>query len=252
MEKTRRNIGQLITRFIGLSVFILILWETIVWFFALPNYILPNPQLVWSTITQNFFLISQHFIPTLIETVFGLLLGIIFGIIAALIIAYNKILRYWFLPLLLISQAIPAFAIAPLLVIWLGYGMTAKIITTSIMVFFPVTSNFYDGLIRTPQIFLDQAKLMTASSKQILWKIRVPAALPQLASGIRLAAVYAPMGAIVAEWVGSSHGLGFLMLNANARMQIALVFSCLIFIVILALGLYALVDFLLKKWITWE
>lgn len=252
MAKARRNIGQFLVCLIGFSVFMLILWQAAVWFFALPNYILPSPQSVWITFGQNFFLVSHHFISTLIETILGLLLGIIFGVIAALIITHNKILRYGFLPLLLISQAIPVFAIAPLLVIWLGYGMTAKIMTTSMMVFFPVTSNFYDGLLRTPQIFLDQAKLMTASSKQILWQIRVPAALPQLASGIRLAAVYAPMGAIVAEWVGSSRGLGFLMLNANARMQIALVFSCLIFIVILALGLYALVNFLLKVWITWE
>jgi putative hydroxymethylpyrimidine transport system permease protein len=226
-------------------------WQIIVFIFALPAYILPGPWLVFLSIYKNFYLLLQQFIPTLIETLLGLLLGLGFGMLAALWMAQIKWGRKWLFSLLLASQAIPTFAIAPLLVLWFGYGMSAKIITTSIMVFFPVTSSFYDGLLHTPKIFLEQANIMNALPAKLLWQIRVPAALPHLASGIRLAAVYAPVGAIVGEWVGSSRGLGFLMLNANARMQTALVFACLIFILLLSLSLYGLVNFLLKKYINW-
>jgi len=120
------------------------------------------------------------------------------------------------------------------------------------MIFFPVTTAFYDGLRRTPRAWLDMAKTMNATRWSILWQIRIPAALPALASGLRVAAALAPIGAIIGEWVGSSHGLGFLMLNANGRMQITLMFAALFSITMLTLVLYYSVDWILRRTITWK
>jgi putative hydroxymethylpyrimidine transport system permease protein len=229
-----------------------IVWQLIVWFFKLPNYILPTPLAVIHTWITNFSLIWQQTQPTLIETLLGLFFGALAGILSALLLAMFKPARLWLIPVLVISQAIPTFAIAPLLVVWFGYGEASKVITATIMIFFPVTTAFYDGLRRTPLAWLDLAKTMGANRWAILWHIRIPAALPALASGLRVATALAPIGAIIGEWVGSSHGLGFLMLNANGRMQITLMFAALFSITLLTLVLYYTVDWILHRTITWK
>jgi putative hydroxymethylpyrimidine transport system permease protein len=120
--------------------------------------------------------------------------------------------------------------------------MTSKIVTAMIMIFFPIASSFFDGLKQTHQDWVDLAKTMNAKKWRFFWYIRIPAALPNLASGLRVATVAAPIGAIIGEWVGASQGLGFLMLNANARMQIDLMFACLVTLILFSLTLYFLVD----------
>ncbi len=229
-----------------------ILWQIANTVFQFPEYILPSPLMILKTWLQQWQLISTQAIPTIIETLLGLFLGCLLGVLAALCIAYFRTTHHWLLPILLLSQAIPTFAIAPLLVIWFGYGLSSKIACTIIMLFFPITSNFYDGLRRTPVEYLDLAKVMHASKLQIFLKIRILAALPNLASGLKIAATIAPIGAIIGEWVGSSKGLGYLMLNANARMEIPLMFAALFTIIILTLLLYFAVDMLTKRIIYWQ
>lgn len=231
---------------------LLLLWQMTIIIFQLPSFILPTPWSVAKSLYLNIHLILYQAIPTITETLLGLILGIIIGIIAALFLSSFSFAKRWFLPLVIISQSIPTFALAPLLVIWFGYGMPSKIITAIIMLFFPVTSTFYDGLNNTPKEYLHLARVMHAKSINILIKIKFAAALPQLASGIRMAAVIAPIGAVVGEWVGASKGLGFLMLNANARMQIDMMFAVLVVIVSFALLLYYSLDYLLKRLMPWQ
>jgi len=150
------------------------------------------------------------------------------------------------------SQAVPVFALAPLLVLWLGYGMGSKITMAVLIIFFPVTAAFYDGLRRTETEWLELGRVMNASSFAILYHVRIPAALPAFASGIRVATAVAPIGAIVGEWVGSSAGLGFYMLHANARMQTDLMFAALALLVTVALTLYFLVDWMMNKIVYWH
>jgi putative hydroxymethylpyrimidine transport system permease protein len=237
--------------FLFLIIGLIACWQLLIFFLHLPNYLLPSPWQVAITLWQDRALFITQSLPTLLETMSGLLLGILFGSIAAIMLTLYQSLGRLFLPIFILSQAIPVFAIAPLLVIWLGYGIATKIVITILMVFFPVTSAFYDGLKQTPTEWLALAKTMNATKSRLFFYIRLPAALPSLASGIRMAAVYAAMGAIVGEWVGSSHGLGYLMLNANARLQTDVVFATLILLVLAALILYFSVDVLLKKWIWW-
>lgn len=231
---------------------LLAIWQLIVRIWQLPDYILPAPTQVFSALYSNRAIIAHHALITLIETILGFVLGILFGCLAGASIAYFRLLALWLLPVLIISQAIPTFAIAPLLVIWLGYGLTSKVATAILMIFFPVASAFYDGLSKTHSGFATLAKVMHASPIRYFFYIRLPLALPTLASGIRIAAVIAPIGAIVGEWVGSSKGLGYLMLNANARLQIDVMFAALIVIIMLALFLYFMIDWLLKKLIWWQ
>lgn len=233
-------------------IMLLLAWQGLIFFFHLPAYILPTPIETGLSAQTHFILLAQESIPTLIETLAGLLLGIFFGCIAALCIIFLKPMRYWFLPLLITTQAIPTFAIAPLLVIWFGYGITSKIIATVLMIFFPITSSFIDGLNSTPSEWVLLGKSLHAKKWGYFWHIQLPAALPHLATGIRIATIAAPIGAIIGEWVGASHGLGFLMLNANARLQIDLMFDALILIIGISLTLYFIVDQLLKKWIWWK
>jgi putative hydroxymethylpyrimidine transport system permease protein len=243
---------NLVTRGLVMLLGLILLWQLVVNIFQLPPYILPTPLDVFKIVSLKHTLLISEAMPTLIETLIGLLLGTLFGCCAALIMAFFRPVTLWLLPLLLISQAIPTFAIAPLLVIWFGYGLTSKIATTVLMLFFPIMSAFFDGLRRTNPGWLDLAKTMQAKRWRIFWYIRIPAALPSLASGLRVATAIAPIGAIVGEWVGSSKGLGFLMLNANARMQIDLMFAAMVMIMLFSLLLYFIVDRLLRFAIPWQ
>jgi putative hydroxymethylpyrimidine transport system permease protein len=239
------KIGAIIRGLI-ITLGLIAIWQFIAAGLNLPPYILPKPFLVLTSFLKNYRLIFHESIPTIVEATIGFVLSLIIGCCGALTLACFRPARMWFLPILLISQALPTFAIAPLFVIWLGYGMTSKIATTILMLFFPITSAFYDGLIRTPKGFLDLAQTMNATKWQTMLRIQIPAALPSLGSGLRLAATFAPMGAVIGEWVGSSKGLGFLILNANSRMQIDLMFASLAIMILLTLAFYFIVDRLIK------
>ncbi|EPZ0123097.1 ABC transporter permease subunit [Klebsiella pneumoniae] len=143
-------------------------------------------------------------------------------------------------------------ALAPLLVLWLGFGMSAKVAMAVLVIFFPVTSAFFDGLRRVNQEYLDLARSMNASFGAQLRHVRLMAALPALGSGLRMAAAVAPIGAIIGEWVGSAEGLGYVMLNANARLQTDICFAALFILVLLTLLLWLAVDTLLHRLIDWS
>ena len=155
--------------------------------------------------------------------------------------ATSPFARQFLRPVLVLTQALPVFALAPILTLWLGYGIGSKILMAVLIIYFPVASAFYDGLMGTPRGWLDLAKSMQATPRQVLWRVRMPAALPSLASGLRLAAVYAPIGAIIGEWVGASQGLGYLMLLANGRAKIDLMFAALAVLAVLTLILHRVV-----------
>lgn len=199
----------------------------------------------------NLGLLLEHGQTTAIEIVLGMVLGCWLGLVCAVSLVSFRFLRSFLLPLLVVSQALPVFALAPLLVLWLGYGILSKVAMAVLIIFFPVAIAGFDGMRQTNPVWLDLAKTMQARNLSLLKVILWPACRPVLASGIRVAASIAPIGAVVGEWVGSSSGLGFLMLQANARMQIDLLFAALLSLCILALLLYASVNFWLSKWLFW-
>jgi putative hydroxymethylpyrimidine transport system permease protein len=227
-------------------------WEALVRLTGVPHFILPGPARVGAALAENWAFILENAGVTLVEIVLGMAVGLILGLSCALALTASKTARAWLLPLVVASQAIPVFAIAPLLVLWLGYGIASKIAAASLIVFFPVASAFYDGLARTNPGWLDLARTMGASKTATLLRLRLPAALPAFASGARVAAAIAPIGAVIGEWVGASAGLGFLMLQSNAQMRVDLMFAALAVLAAFALAFYALVDKAMALLVPWD
>ena len=229
-------------RFVVVTVCLLLFWHFLVIFADLPKFILPSPMLVMETFISNFSLIFKHAIVTGSEILLGLLAGTVLGSFTAICLAISPLARTIVRPMMVLSQALPVFALAPLLTLWLGYGLWPKILMALLIIYFPVTSAFFDGLMNTPKGMLDLSRVMNGTSWRIMLNLRIPAAVPGLASGLRLAAVYAPIGAIIGEWVGASEGLGYLMLLANGRAKIDLMFAALIVLVVMTLILHWSID----------
>lgn len=228
------------------------LWQAVVWLTGAKPWMLPTPAAVATAWIAHRGAILANAWLTAAEIVLGLSAGTALGCISALCMAYFRPARRWLMPVLVVSQAIPVFALAPLLVLWLGYGMTSKVVMATLIIYFPVTAAFHDGLRRTEPGWLDLARTMNAGRWAVLRRVRMPAALPALASGLRVATAVAPIGAVVGEWVGSSAGLGFMMLNANARMQVDVMFAALVTLAALAVGLYVIMDTLLRRALPWQ
>jgi putative hydroxymethylpyrimidine transport system permease protein len=230
----------------------LLLWQLLVTLTGAPPYILPGPLPVGHALIDKFPLLLSHLGTTLAEILLGLALGTILGTSAALVMILSPLLKRWMLPVLVVSQAIPVFALAPILVLWLGYGMASKVGMAVLIIFFPVASSFYSGMQRTEPDLLELARIMGAKPLAVLRTIIIPSALPAFASGLRVATAVAPIGAVVGEWVGSSAGLGFYMLHANARMQIDVMFAALTVLAVTSLTLYFLIDRLLDRLVFWQ
>lgn len=228
------------------------LWQLLVTLTGVPPYILPGPMPVARAMAAHLPALAGHLGATLTEILLGLTLGTLLGSSAALAMILSPLLKRWMLPVLVASQAVPVFAMAPILVLWLGYGMASKVAMAVLIIFFPVASSFYSGMRRTDADLLELARIMDARPLKVLTSIIVPSALPSFAAGLRVATAVAPIGAVVGEWVGSSRGLGYFMLHANARMQIDLMFAALTVLAAASLSLYFLVDRLLDRLVFWQ
>lgn len=246
MSSRFAGIRRVATLFAG---FIALWW--LVTLTSIPAFLLPSPAAVAAALWQNADYLRHHTLITLIEILTGMALGVLLGGVLSLGMTFSPWLQRWMMPLVIISQAIPVFALAPLLVLWFGFGMSAKVAMAVLVIFFPVTSSFFDGLRCVTPGYLDLARTMGASGAAQLRHVRLLAALPALGSGLRMAAAVAPIGAIIGEWVGSAEGLGFVMLNANARMQSDMCFAALFILVLMTLALWLTIDLLLRRLITW-
>lgn len=222
--------------------FAIALWQAIVWFSGAPHFILPSPERVARRLWDARALIAENALVTFAEILLGLVLGAALGASTALQLVMSPLSRVVVRPILVFAQAIPIFALAPILTLWLGYGAASKIVMVVLIIYFPVASTFFDGLMRTPQGYLDLARVMGGSPLRVIFRLRVPHAMPAFASGLRLAAAAAPFGAVIGEWVGASKGLGHLMLLANGRAQTDLMFASLFVLAAFAVALYGVVD----------
>ena len=230
----------------------LVAWQAMVWLTGVEPYILPGPVRVGKALVAHFNVLAGHAAVTVTEMLLGLVAGVALGGASALTMAFFQPARQWMLPVLVVSQAVPVFALAPVLVLWFGYGMAPKVAMATLIIYFPVTAAFHDGLRRTEPGWLDLARTMDASAWAMLRHIRLPAALPAFASGLRIAAAVAPIGAVVGEWVGASAGLGYYMLHANARVQTDAMFAALAALALAALALYFTLDWGLRRALPWQ
>ena len=230
---------------------LLCVWQAAILVFQPPPFMLPSPARVWRALLARPELLTRDAAITFGEALVGLVTGAAAGAALALLIAFLPATRRFLMPALVVSQAFPVFAIAPLLVLWFGFGIGSKIVMATIAIFFPVASAFHDGLARTDEGLLDLARLYRVPHWREVANFRVPNALPQLASGLRVAAVYAPVGALIGEWVGASSGLGYAMLMANGRAQTDVVFAALALLAAMSVILRALVEAATRRIAPW-
>jgi putative hydroxymethylpyrimidine transport system permease protein len=242
---------MIVVRAVFVAVALVVIWQAIVFVFAPPAFMLPGPQAVFRALIERPDLWRVDAVTTLTETVIGLVTGAALGAGLALLMSFLPPTRRVLLPVMVVSQAIPVFAIAPLLALWFGFGLASKIVMATIAIFFPVASAFADGLARTDPNLIDLGRLFRASHWQTVTLLRLPGALPSLVTGLRLAAVYAPIGALIGEWVGASSGLGYAMLLANGRGQTAVVFAALFLLAAMSVVLRAVVDLLTARLTPW-
>jgi len=227
-------------------------WETVVRFFHVPQYILPPPSGIFSSLFGDFPLYLSHGLVTFEEILLGTLIALIVAIMLAFSIFEIKIVEKSLYPLIVASQTIPVFAIAPLLILWLGYGMASKVLMTALIVFFPIVVNTVDGLKSADEDEINLLKIMNATETQILKKVRIPSALPHIFSGLRVGVAVSPIGAVIGEWVGSKSGLGYLMIHANAQLKIDMIFAAIFLLSVIAYSLFILVSFLEKLFLPWK
>lgn len=227
-------------------------WAALARWGGVPPYMLPSPAAVARALWTQRAQLAPAGLTTLEETLLGLVLGIGAGSALAIGMALWAPLRRWVMPMVLLSQAVPVFALAPLLVLWFGFGMSSKVVMAVLVIFFPVTSALGDGLRQTEPGWMDLARTMGAARWRVLVHIRLPAALPAFASGVRMATAIAPIGAVVGEWVGASSGLGFLMQTANTRFQTDLMFAALLVLAAMTVSLWWAVDRVLARALYWQ
>jgi NitT/TauT family transport system permease protein len=232
----------------------LLMWWLLARLAGLPAFVLPSPGAVWrrfvTALTDGS--LAVHTGGTLAEILLGLALGVVLATMIGYAVAKSRLLERMLSPYLVASQAIPLVAIAPLLVIWFGPGMSSKVLICAMIVFFPVLVNTVVGVRAVPPALHDLMRSLHASKAQILWKLEVPAALPVFLGGLRIGATLAVIGAVVGELVGSDRGLGFLINVGRGQYDTALVFVAVFVLIGLALCLYGIVAWLESRTLGWQ
>lgn len=233
-------------------IILLIIWQTAGYMSLLPKYIIPTPiEIVRATI-KNHQLLIFHSKITLIEAIIGLALGIIIAWLLALIMDSIPVFNKAIYPLLVLTQTIPTIAIAPILVLWLGYGLTPKIVLIVLTTTFPIIVSILDGFRNCDKDLITLLELMNASKLQILWHVKIPNSLSYFYAGLRVSVSYAFIAAVVAEWLGGFEGLGVYMIKAKKLFEYDTMFAIIILVSIISLLSIRLVTFSEKKFIKWK
>ena len=238
----KRNIPSIIA--VGT---LLIIWQAVCTAELIPSYMLPSPTDVLLAFVNEIPLLLENSIITLQEAFLGLLLGVSVGFFAAVLMDTFEILYKAFYPLLIITQTIPSVAVAPLLVLWFGYEMTPKIVLIVISTFFPIAVGLLDGFRSADKDAVRLLLSMGANRSQIFRYIKFPSALPQLFSGLRIAAAYSVVGAVISEWLGGFGGLGVYMTRVKKAFAFDKMFAVIFLISAISLALMAFVGFAEKK-----
>ncbi|WP_235997246.1 ABC transporter permease [Nocardiopsis coralli] len=205
-------------------------------------YVLPSPMDTWKAFADNTGYLWTHTLVTSVETVIGFVIASVVGVLVAVAMVYSPTMEKTFYPLILFAQVIPKIAIAPLFVVWLGFGPSPKILVAVLMAFFPVVISALSGLRSVDPELLELTSTMGASKVKTFCKVRFPAALPELLSGLKVAATLAVTGAVVGEFVGANAGLGYVILQANGTMDTAMLFAALFIMSLLGIVLFALIQ----------
>lgn len=218
----------------------------------LPSILVPSPVEVAEALSHGRQDVAENAWVTLTEILLGLGLSLIVGLTFGFAMHLSRLARDTFHPLIVASQAVPILVVAPILVIWLGFGIWPKVVVIALVCFFPITVNVLAGLGSVDPEAIKMMRTLDASPRQILRRVESPAALPNFFTGMKIAVVIAPIGAVFGEWVGSSRGLGHSILYDNAQLQTANLFADVVALSAMALGLYAACALIERHVVTWR
>lgn len=228
------------------------IWEAAVYIKNTPSYILPAPSKIVVTLFVEREQLLKHSLVTLQEMLLGFVLAVSIGIPLAVLMFEFPILEKAFYPYVIGSQAVPVFAIAPLLILWFDFGITPKVVMAAIIVFFVIVLNTLDGLKSSDPDTVNLFRILRATRWQILWKVHVPSALPFIFSGAKIGISISTIGAVIGEWISAEAGLGHLMLYANGQLQISLVFAAIFCLTLLGSSLFTLMALLERYAMPWR
>lgn len=231
---------------------LLVLWQLVVVVGLVPNFLLPTPVQVVAALAGDFPLLASHAATTLAEAALGLAIGCAVGFAFAVLMDRFEVVYLAFEPLITLSQTIPTVAVAPLLVLWFGYGLAPKVVLIVLTTFFPVTVSLVGGFRSVDPDLLDLMRTMNATRWQVFREAKLPAAAEQFFSGLRISATYAIVGAVIAEWLGGFSGLGVYMTRVRKSFSYDRMFAVIMLISALSLALMAGVDLLQRICMPWK
>ena len=251
MRKRLQNITANVPAAAAL-VLILLIWFAVSASGAVPGYMLPSPVDVGKVLVSDRSVIMMHAGVTLQEAFYGLCIGVVLAFLTATLMNAFLVINQALYPIMIITQTIPTIAIAPLLVLWMGFGMAPKIALVVITTFFPITVGLLDGYKSVDQDSRDLMRAMGASRMQIFTHLKFPAALPYFFAGLKISASYAVVGAVISEWLGGFEGLGVYMTRVKKAYAFDKMFAVIFLIVVISLLLMAVVNLLGKLCMPWE
>ena len=234
------------------GLIILLVWQLATTFFHIASWILPSPQVIVSSFWLSRSLMVHHLVPTVAEAVIGLVSAASLGIITALMMEWSDFAKRIIYPFLILSQTIPFIVLAPLLTIWFGFGFFPKIIVVTIVCFFPVSINLFDGFSGVDSGVLKLMSSMAAKKTQVFHFVKWPSSLPAFFSGLKIAAAYSVLGAVISEWIGTDRGLGILLVRSAKSYLTDRVFATMALITILSIFAVLIVELIARLTIPWH
>jgi NitT/TauT family transport system permease protein len=235
-------------------VAVLVLWTAYVRIAKLSPLVLPTPYAVWQSLIENTVngQLPEHAVTTLIEIILGFLLGSVVGIVLGVVTAQSELMREMLSPYILASQAMPKLALAPIMVVWMGFGIAPKVVITALICFFPLLENTIIGLTSTNPHQLELFRALSATNWQTFIRLRVPSALPVIFTGLRVAVTLAVVGAVVGEYVGANKGLGALVIVTQGSFDTPLMFAIFVYLTVIGIVLYKLMQMLETTFFSWR
>lgn len=239
---------------LGLAAFLLalVLWELTIRLFDVPEYIIPKPSQAFAALAINWRLMLDYTWVTTVEIVLGFLAGSVGGGLLAIAVHRYALLDAALNPLIIFFQIIPKIALAPIFLLWFGFGLAPKVILVAVIAFFPVTLNTIAGLVATNPDLGHLVQSVGGTRGQYLWRVQLPSALPHIFAGLKIAMTFSVIGAVVGEFAGGFEGLGYLILFSSSQVKTPLLFAALFAIAALGLVLYYAIVWLEYWALPWQ
>ena len=249
-----RTLADIAARALPVAVIVglCLVLEVLLRVFDVPSYIMPTPSAILLEIVKSWQLLWRHAQVTIIEAALGFALGNAVGVALAVAFLYSRTLERSLFPVAQTIRSIPVVALAPLFLLWFGNGMAPKVITAALICFFPTLVNTYRGLTSVDRLHVELMHSLAASPTKTFWTIRWPAALPYLFSALKIASATAIIGALVAEWIGSDVGLGYLVVTSTYEYRVEQLWATIVVTAALAIVAFEVIAFAERRIITWQ